>query len=458
MANVGKAEVAIAFDAWKAGDVAPSRHEVTVVAPRVELKLEPVSQRLKGALQHPNRKSVLFALSYSPDGKQLIAGDYPGGVVQIWDTESGVQLTKIETGYGIRGTADYFSLTPDWSTFYVSRAVRKFTQIEKDGKPMIRWEFDGDVQAWDLGSGELRETFRHDPPRNIMGMKLSPDGSTIVTMDELAGEFEGRAPRAISLWDVKSKQYRELPDEFQIYGTFSPDSKSMAISTQDAENYTTALNLIDTATADVKLTIPINDALTRFNTGKFTPDGRLWIGTAQTYSERNDRQSWEASLEIRDVATGDEVASIAFDEQNRYFNLEVSPSGRTVAAVNMMGEQVKLYLFDLPGGTLRKTIILGEKAIVREPVFSPDGNWIAVVTQVVPEELQRSMTVEAEDLAQPRIHLIDVAAGAVRETIIAPQGIAVSVCFSPDGKTLATGGNGKVLLWDLTEPLGTRVP
>ncbi|MCA9146440.1 MAG: WD40 repeat domain-containing protein [Planctomycetales bacterium] len=455
MVGVGAAEVKIAFDTWKEGNVGASQQEVAVVAPRLELKLEPVSQRLMGSLQHPNRKGILHGLRYSPDGRRLIAGDYPGGVVQVWDTEFGKQLTKIETGYGFRGTAEYFSLAPEWSSIYVSRDKRSFSRIEKDGKQMIRWEFDGDIRAWDLASGELRETFKHDPPRNIVAMKLSPDGSTIVTVDELPGEFEGRAPRAGSLWNVRSKQYRPLPDWFRFYGEFAPDSKTMAVTTEDAQSYTTALKVIDLTTAEEKLSIPVIDGFTQLNIGQCTPDGQSWIGSARVFPVRNNWQSWESSLKIWDAASGDEVASFVLDEKSSNFLYEVSPDGRILVATNMMGDIAKLYLFDLPNRMLLKTIILGEQIIVRKPVFSPDGNWIAVITQVVPEELRRSNFVDAQDLPQPRIHLVEVAAAAVRETIVAPQAVAASACFSPDGNTLATGGNGKVLLWDLTKPLGT---
>ena len=39
--------------------------------------------------------------------------------------------------------------------------------------------------------------------------------------------------------------------------------------------------------------------------------------------------------------------------------------------------------------TLVQTVVLAEMAIVREPAFSPDGKWIAVVTQAFPYDSGR---------------------------------------------------------------------
>ena len=165
-------------------------HEVEVAAPRPGLPLESVSSRLKASLIHPKRGGVLIGLSYSPDGQRIIAGDAPGGVIQTWDAPTGEQLTSVETGYAKRGISEYFFLTPDWRTVYVSRGKRQYSRFEREGKEMIRWEFDGDVRAWDLATGELREPFTHTPPRNILTMRLSPDASSFLTGDEISGDYE----------------------------------------------------------------------------------------------------------------------------------------------------------------------------------------------------------------------------------------------------------------------------
>jgi hypothetical protein len=57
MAGVGSAQVTIAFDAWRAGQVAPTHSAIEIIAPKSSFKIEAVSSRLKAELIHPNRTS-----------------------------------------------------------------------------------------------------------------------------------------------------------------------------------------------------------------------------------------------------------------------------------------------------------------------------------------------------------------------------------------------------------------
>lgn len=425
-----------------------------MAAPRPGPPLEPVSSRLKASLIHPNRGGVLNGLSYSPDGQRIIAGDSPGGVIQTWDAHTGAQLTKIEAGYG-RDYSEYFFLAPDWQTVYVPRGERRHSRFERDGKELIRWEFDGDVRAWDLTRGELTETFRHTPPRNIMTLRLSPDGASFLTGDELSGEYElGTGTKtAATLWDVETRQHRSLPDGLDVYGCFSPDSKTIAMTLLDDDAYATAIKLFDVATAEERLSIPLAGNTNWAYVVAFSPDESLMVGQLQELPKRGERENWRCSLKFWDAATGQELAAFPAEEEESFFREPTfSPDGRVLAVTNWWrGEKARLYLFDADRLRLINSIDLTEKVIVRDPVFSPDGRWLAVITQVISDDPHTP----AEDLPQPRIHLIDAIAAELRETLVAPQSIATCACFSPDGHTLATGGKGKVLLWDLSTPPGS---
>lgn len=179
---------------------------------------------------------MLIDIQFSPDGKRLLACDWPGNTPTLWDVASGKCLTMIEAG-------DH-RVSPDWRTIYTSREKRKYERIEQDGKRMMRWTFDGDVRAWSLDDGKPIRTYKHQPPRGIRWMQLSPDGSKLLTLEDLSGTYEGSYKGAASLWDVKSGKHR-LVDGLQGNATFSPDGQSLVFTVTDEDNYAHTLKLIE---------------------------------------------------------------------------------------------------------------------------------------------------------------------------------------------------------------------
>lgn len=457
----GTADVTISLDGWKEAHVAPSRHQIEVLPAIIGPKLEPVSPRLTATLVHADRNSELYGVRYSPDGSRIIAGGYPGGIVQVWDAETGRQLARFEAGHGFRASAEYFCISPDWKALFApTKGERKHTPFERDGKRLLRWEFDGEVRAWDMESGDLLDVYRHEPRRNIRLLSLSPDGSTLLTGDELPGESEGAPGRAVSLWDVRSQQHRPLPGGLGILGVFSPDGGTVAVVAR-GDVYVTALKLFDVDSLAEKLSIPVPHEFAVAGVHDFTPNGAMLLGYVQVFPADREWQSSQTFLKLWDTATGEELASFTTGEKNSAFGTPVfSPDGGLFAAVGWQTEQGKLYLIDSVDRKRVGTIVLtrkrneGENLFLSEPAFSSDRRWLAVATQFLPEGLG-SRTPRYEELLQPRIHLVDVARCAVAETLVAPQGSVASVCFSPDGKTLAAGGHGKILLWNLEVPPGT---
>jgi WD40 repeat protein len=444
----------IAFDGWKGGNVAPTRHEIPVVVPRsLSLKLEPVSSRLKGELIHPNKTASMGHVEFSPDGKYILAGDYPGGVIALWDIDSGKRLTTIEAGYGYHATARYYAVSPDWKTVFAWREKRKYERVEQDGKRMIRWTFGGEVRAWNLEDGKLLRTYKRQPQSNVRVMRLAPDGKTFYTFDELPGTYERQAKQALSLWDVKTGTYRTLTG-LGSYGVFSPDGKILAIETTDENGYANAVKLIDIAAGREKMSIPIKEKAW-VSVGGFSKDGKILFGTVRVSERPKQWKDWRSCMKWWDAATGEEVASFPCEKNESASIGSQSPDGKIAVALNWQGDKKRLLFFSVPEKRLLRTVVLcekteGQRSIASGLTFHPDGKWLAVITRTYPEKASGD-DLDPRDVPQPRILLIETATGAIRETMIAPHGFSGSACFSPDGQTLATDGHGRVLLWDMTK-------
>jgi len=408
-------------------------------------KLEPVSKRLKRELFHPNKAATLVGIRFSPDGKELVAGDYPNGTVQLWDVGTGRRLTQIETGRD-HGRWDYFFVSPDWKTI--------FANDEQLNARFSDWH--NDVRAWDLQSGRLRGSYKHEPPgRFIRSMELSPDGSTFVTLELSSVGMETKWHA--SLWSVESKRFRSLPGLFRLEKTdgavvYSPDGKLLAAQIETDDRKSVAVHVFDVATARLKTSIPTNGKSSpQIDCLRFSPDSKVLAGWVF-----EDAKPLRNSLKLWDASTGRELDSLSSDKTDFFwmpaFHTTYSPYARMLAISTMNEKELgKLFLFNTSDNKLVKAFVLDAKIGLSAPVFSPDGKWIAVGAQKVSATPLRTVQ-SVEELEQPRVHLVDVATGAIRETLVAPPSYAGSICFSPDGRMLAVGSQGRVLLFDLTTP------
>lgn len=413
--------------------------------------LEKVSPRLKATLVHPARKGLLFGLKYSLDGKWIVAGTYPApgrnGTIQSWDAQTGKELAKTEIAPQGLLSVPCYAITRDCRmAFVLLQSERKSVRIKKNGKQLRRWEFSDSVQAWDLASSKVLHTFKHSPQRHILSMELAPDGANLATYEELPGEAPDQPTRTSTIWEIASGEALTLPSGVEPL-VFSPDGKTLAAASIDGSGFVTAVRMFDVAMAKETQSLPVilrHERDAYFGLGAFSPDSKTFVGEAlsPTHGGR-----W---LKFWNATTGREKSSTEAEANGPFHVMTFSPDSRTLAVTNLPhGVPSKLVLFEVASGKQSKTVILGEKTFAIDLAYSPDGKWIAAA--MISDDLL------LKDAPQPRIILIDAANAKVSETIVAPPSLFIRLCFSPDGKTLASTGDGSVLLWNLTNPpLGTE--
>lgn len=449
--GAGDAKLVVSFDDWKEGKVASSESQLSIVAPPREVKLEATSPRLRQTLVHPDKSGMLLSLHFTPDGRRIFAGHDLSGIVQIWDAISGRQIQRIETGEKRNHHRDFLQPSPDGKLLYVDKGSLISRSIKKDGKRLAQWDCSGEVQAWDLATGHLRLTIRQPPPRGIFAMRLSADGSTLLTTEAVSGEYERGSNFFAVLWDAKSgRKLLSLEGQNTLTVNLSPDAKTLVTDTVNDNREATAFRLLDATSGRVRLTVPLKEEHLRPSIKVFSPDGKLLAGALR------NAQTGVGHLVLWDAETGRQTTSFQVQNQGVLLAPLFSPDGQKLLLFNWGVGPRKCLLIDVARRRLLKTLDFGDKGSLRQPIFSPDGKWIAAIFQEVPERVPDSKMQDVALLPQPRIHLIETATGEVRETIVAPPGVAVSLCFSPDGKTLASGGDGRVLLWDMTNPPGMQ--
>lgn len=185
----------------------------------------------------------------------------------------------------------------------------------------------------------------------------------------------------------------------------SPDgSKFMFFSERDL--FSIDLYLADTATGKVirKITDTATDA--HFETlqfigsaGAWDPKGELFVVPAVAKGS--------PVLAVFNANTGRKEREIKIDGADEVLNPTWSPDGNRIAFSGIVGGLNDLFVYDLQSGSLRR--LTNDPYSETDPAFSPDGNAIVFATDRYTTKL------ETLDIGKPRLAIIDLQSGNVRE-------------------------------------------
>jgi WD40 repeat protein/class 3 adenylate cyclase len=355
--------------------------------------------------------------AFSPDD-QLFATGSAGGLVRIWDVQSGAQVSVLR---GHDALVEHIAFSPD-------------------GRHLLSASHDGTARLWDV-DGVLTTTLPHGHPPTFAA--FSPDGTRLVTG---GGDVVGY------IWDVargeKITTFSSRSGGLLQLAVFGPDGRHLATTSQDGVvrvwnatsgreetslpgngskllqlQFSSDGSLLASASGDGKVRlrrISTGAAATEFDTGSglrdalFSPDSKL----VMVRSNDNAVQLWKTDgIEIGRVTGPDShISAQAF-----------SPDGRLVAVGSFDGTA---QVWSVEEGRVTATM-RGHVGAVTDLVFGDGGKLLATAS------------------LDGTVRLWSVRDGAAKSVLKGGTASVDSIALSPNGLYVATGSfrDRSVRLW-----------
>ena len=329
--------------------------------------------------------SGVLCLAFSPDGRILATGN-GDSTITLHDRITGTQKTLV-------------GLTTDY--------IRSIA-FSPDGKTIAGGGHRGPILLWDAITGAEKYTLPNDSDW-VIKLLFTPDGGTLVSVN-----WDGK----IRLWNSDTGEHKKTfamhPDcsTGGVAAAFTPDGKTVAIGSVNGTIY-----LHDLSTGELKMILPVyKEHVCRL---AFSPDGKI-LATSSYEDE---------TIRLWDAHTGQH--KLTFTGHTRYvWGLAFSPDGKTLVSSSGDGT---IRFWDARTGDEKHTFT-GHSGQGISVAFNANGDIIASGCY------EGIIRLWDTDTRQP-IRTINGSKEGFEDTVR-------NLVFSPDGKTLFSGTNDGIDLWD----------
>ena len=352
---------------------------------------------------------AVFTVAYSPDGLSFISGSGDGTIL-LWDAKTYQLKTEL--------TGDLYAIafSPDGKTLAIgSRDIKK-------------------IELWDAVSGEHKTTLTEHTD-NVGNLIFNPDGRTFAG---IGGDS------TIRLWDaVTGEHLKTITGHTKSISSISFNADGSKLATGSGHDDGTSGDKIiriwnvhsgclqNTFKVPIGRWVEYDRQLIDYVS--YSPDGK----TLATGSEDGTIRLWDAESGKLQFTTfeglTDGSAEMGYCDG---LILAYSPDGKTLASSSCRSWAAQIEgTIQLWDAVTRqhKASLTGHRRPVISIAFSPDSCTVA------------------GGVANGKVHLWDAVTGELKTSLTGhTEKYVFGVAFSPDGRTLASGGRS-VCLWDVDQ-------